>query len=103
MDTSMDMILGIFFLTFSNVDILLAKQKFTWRSYRPAKALSTTKRVKFIDKKKFAKVILDENSKIFVMYIATLKAPPVSARITVYFSQIAQIIIENLIQAAALQ
>ena len=49
----------MFFLTFSNVDILFAEMELTWRSYIAAKVLSTTKWVELIDKKEFAKAAFD--------------------------------------------
>lgn len=73
-DTSMKMILGMPYLTFSNTDIKFAKKKLTWRSYTFAKVLPTTKQMKLIGKKEFAKVALDGNSEMFVMYVAILKA-----------------------------
>ena len=57
------------FLIFSNINIQFAEKKSTWRSYTIAKVLPTTKRVELIDKKKFAKVVLDENSETFVAYM----------------------------------
>lgn len=38
-NTSVIVILGMFFLTFDNANILFAKQEFTWRSYTSAKGL----------------------------------------------------------------
>lgn len=63
------------FLIFSSAKVSFAKKKHIWKSYIAAKTLLTTKRVEFIHKKKFAKTKLDEESKIFVIYIAALKAP----------------------------
>lgn len=63
------------FLAFSNADVEFTKRgKFIWRSYTNAKALSTTNRVEFIDKKKFAKVALDKNLKTFIIYVSALEA-----------------------------
>lgn len=47
------------------------------------KILSTTKQMKFIDIKKFAKMGLDKDSKIFVIYIATFKT--LLAKMIIYF------------------
>ena len=71
-DTSMEVALGILFLTFSNADIQFAWRKITWRSYIAKEALLTTWRVELIDKKKMAKAVLDENIKVFVMYGSSL-------------------------------
>lgn len=44
-DTSMKVVLRMFFLTFSNTNIVFKKYKLTWRIYILAKALPTTKQV----------------------------------------------------------
>lgn len=71
-DTNVKMILGMLFLTLNNVDIQFAQTKITWRSYTAIKALSTIKQVKLIDKKKFAKVALNEIIKAFMIYMTSL-------------------------------
>ena len=54
-DTSIEVVLGIPYLTLSNADIHFADKNLTWRSYTTVEVLSTIKRVELIDKKKFAK------------------------------------------------
>lgn len=49
-DISMGVVLGMFFLIFSNVDNRFAEKKPTWRSYTTLEALSITKRAGLIDK-----------------------------------------------------
>lgn len=66
----MKIVLGMPFLTLSNVDIQFAGGELTWRSYSIAEALPTTSRVEFIDKKEFAKAMLDKNVEVFVVHIA---------------------------------
>ena len=67
-DISTEIVLGIPFFTFSNVDIQFVERKLAWRSYTTAEALPTTKRVELINKKKFAKTVLDESSETFVIH-----------------------------------
>lgn len=63
------------FLFFSNANIKFVElEKFTWISYIVVKVLSTISQVDLIDKKKFVKAVLDENSKTLVVYILTIKA-----------------------------
>lgn len=63
------------FFSLSNADVKFAKlEKLIQRSYIAAKALSTTRRVKLVNKRKFAKEGFDENSETYVMYVATLEA-----------------------------
>lgn len=81
----MKMILGMPFLSLSNTDIEFAEGgKFTWRFYTTTEALFTTSRVELINKQEFAKVALDENSKIFVVHIAVLG---ISIAMPIYFSR----------------
>ena len=59
-DISIKVVLDMSFLTFSNADIQFAEKELTWRFYTTIKTLLTTKRIEFIDKKKFIKVALDK-------------------------------------------
>lgn len=67
---SMEMILNIFFLIFSNANILFAKQELIQRLYILAKAILITKRVKVINYKKFVAVILDLSKGVFVIQVS---------------------------------
>ena len=70
------MILGMSFLSLSNANIEFAGLgKLTWRSYMAAEAIPTTNWVELINKKKFAKAALNENSETFVIYVAALEVP----------------------------
>ena len=73
---SVEIVLDMLFLTLSNANIQFVEKELTWRSYTTAKALPTTKRVKLIDKKEFAKAALDGNSETFVVYVASLNLLP---------------------------
>lgn len=70
-DTKIEVILGMLFLTLSRADIRFAKKKLVWRAYSTAEALPTTQKIKIIDKKKFAAMVLNEEDEIFVIYMAT--------------------------------
>ena len=72
-NTSIKVVLGMFFLALSNADILFDTESFTWRSYSAAEALPTTMRVELIDKHKFAEVASNENSKTFIVHVAALE------------------------------
>ena len=71
-DLSIEVVLKMLFLTFSNANIKFAQKKLTWRSYTTAKALPTIKQVEIIDKKEFAKTALDENVEAFVVHVTSL-------------------------------
>lgn len=87
------------FFILSNIDIQFIEKKFTWRFYIIAKILLTTKQVEIINKKKFDKTALDKNFEISLIHIIALKTP----KITIYASKAAQVIVDNLVQVAALQ
>ena len=71
-DISVEVVLGMPFLTLSNADIQFAEKELTWRSYTVAEALPTTKRVEIIDRKEFAKAALDEHVEAFVVHVTSL-------------------------------
>ena len=60
------------FLTLSNANIKFAPKELTWRSYTAAEALPTIKRVEIIDRKEFAKAVLDEHIEDFVVRVTSL-------------------------------
>ena len=63
------------FLFFSNADIKFAElRKLTWKIYTTIEALATTSWVKFIGKRKFAKMALDKNSETFFVHVSALEA-----------------------------
>lgn len=64
------------FLALGNANVEFTElKKLISRSYTNSKAISTISRVVFIDDKEFAKVGLDKNFKIFLIYINTLEIP----------------------------
>lgn len=71
-DISVEVVLMMFFLTFSNVELLFSEQELSWRFYTTAGTLSTTKWVELINEKKFARAAIDENIKAFVIYMTFL-------------------------------
>ena len=66
------MVLGMLFLTFSNVNVQFAENELIWRTYTTEKALTTTRQVEIIARKKFAKTALDENVEAFVVHVSSL-------------------------------
>ncbi len=84
-DTSIEIVLGMLFLAFSNANFQFGTEKLTWRSYTTVKAWPTTSQIKLIDQREFAKTALDEDFETFVVYVTTLEAT------TIYPSRAAQI------------
>lgn len=89
-ETSMEVILGMLFVSFNNADIDIDTNNFIWRSYTALEDLPTTSQVKLINKKELAKAALDENSEIFVMDDAALVVTRADG-IKVHYSCISQL------------
>ena len=99
-DSTLEVVLGMPFLTLSNANVLFSEQELTWKSYTVDKALPTTQQVEFIDKNEFAKAALDAESETFVVHVAALEAP--LAGMPIHSSQTAQVDGGEPIQIAAL-
>lgn len=84
--TSIDMVLRMLFIAFSNANIHFAEEKLIWRSYTTRETLPTNQRVEFIDRKEFAKTALDKNVEAFVVYVASL-----TSEMSIYPAREAQI------------
>ena len=82
-NTTMEVVLGMHFLTLSNADIQFVEKELTWRTYTTKDALPTTQRVELINKKKFAKAALDENIKAFVVHVNSLS---LGSKITIHLA-----------------
>ena len=87
----MEVVLQMPFLTLGNANIQFVEKELAWRSYTSVEALPITKRVELINKKEFAKTVLDEESETFVVYVAALKTSPGSVGMTIHPSRAAQI------------
>ena len=70
-NTIIEVILEISFLIFSNINIQFAEKELILRFYTTEKALPTFQRIKFIDKKEFAKIECNKNVEAFVVYMAS--------------------------------
>lgn len=68
----MNVILKMFFLIFNNSNKVFANRQLIWKSYSMYEALLTTLQVEFINNKKFAKMVLDEDIKVFIVYVFSL-------------------------------
>ena len=94
-DINMQVVLNIPFLTFSNVNIQFVEKKLTQRSYTTAKTLSITKQVILINKKEFAKTVLDENFGTFDVYVIFFNLVPDPRIYSDRAAQIASLLIEK--------
>ena len=75
-DISVELVLGMLFLTLSNAEVQFVEKELTWRSYTTAEILPTTKRVELINEKEFVKAALDVKSETFVLHVASLNLAP---------------------------
>lgn len=73
-NTSMEVILGMPFLTLSGADFRFAESKLEWRSYNAAEALATTRRVEIINKMEFASGALYPEDETLVVHVASLSS-----------------------------
>lgn len=65
--TSRKMVLGMLFLSFTNIDNQIVEKELVWRTYIAIEALPTTRRVKRINKKDFTKAVLYKDVELFVI------------------------------------
>ena len=72
-DTKFELILEMLFLKIRNVNASFDEKILTWKSYIINKNLPTIKQIQIIDLKEFTIVVLDVNSKIFVMHVTIQK------------------------------
>lgn len=70
----MKVVLGMFFLALSNVDVKFDTRKWSLRKYIIAEAMPITKQVELIDKHEFVEVAFDKALEIFVVHMAVLEA-----------------------------
>lgn len=88
-DTSIEVVLGMYFFSFFDVNIRFVEREITWKRYITAKTLSITQKVKLIGKKKFVTAALDADSEISIVHVAALNIK--SINMAVYLSQATQI------------
>ena len=94
-NTSIEIIIGMPFLTFSNANMQFAEKKLTWRSYTIKKTLPTIWKIELIDKKEFAKAALDEYIKAFVIHVSSLSLRSKIIIYLVWEAQIASLLAKN--------
>ena len=69
-DTKFKAVSGMPFLKISNTDVSFGKRTLTQKSYITIKVLPTTTPVQIVNLKEFVIVVLDEDSKTFVIHVA---------------------------------
>lgn len=74
-NTSIEVILRMLLLFFSNTSLEFGTKKLTQKLYITVQALLTAKKIELINKQKFVEAILDENTDAFVTDITILTAP----------------------------
>ena len=71
---SLEIVLGILFLTLNNANVDFLDRELWWRTYTTKKALLTTRRVELVRKKEFAATAFDSEYKTFIVHIAFLSS-----------------------------
>ena len=72
---SLEVVLGMPFLTLSKADVRFVERELVWRTYTAAEALPTTRRMEIIEKREFAVTALNTDDETFVVHVATLAEP----------------------------
>ena len=67
-------VLGKLFLTLSGADVDFLGRELRWRTYSTKKALSTTRCVKLMGKKKFAVEALDPKHEIYAVHVGSVSS-----------------------------
>ncbi len=71
-NTSIEVVLKMFFFTFISAYIRFAEQDYIWKAQTAAKTMTSTKKTEIISKKKFTASAFEKNNKAFVMLVATV-------------------------------
>lgn len=72
-DTNMQVVLDMFFLFLSNIDIRFVEKKGKQRKYITTKALPINKRIELVNHKEFAAIALNLKEETYVIQVALLK------------------------------
>ena len=73
-NVSLEVVLGMLFLTLSSADVDFLGWKLRWRTYTTKEVLPTTKPVELMGKKKFAAAALDPEHETYVVYIGLVSS-----------------------------
>ena len=83
-NVSLEIFLGMFFLTLSNADIDFSGRDLRWRTYTTKEALQTTRRIELVGKKEFAAAALDSEHETYVVHVVSLSSAPLIASLDVH-------------------
>ena len=78
-NVSLEVVLGMPFLTLSGADVDFLGRELRWRTYTTDKALPTTRRVELVGKKEFAAAALDPEHKTYIVHVASLSSTPLAS------------------------
>ena len=65
----LEIVLGVFFLILSDADVDFLERELWWRTYTIKKALSTTRRIKLIGRKKFVAAALNLEYETYIVHV----------------------------------
>lgn len=71
-NTNIKIIIDIFFLTLSNINILFVEQELSWKLHTLAKTLLIIKQLQIINQKKIVITTLKFGKKVFVIYVFSI-------------------------------
>ena len=73
-NVSLEVVLGMFFLTLSCTDVDFLDWELRWRTYTIKEALSTTKCIEPVGKKEFVGAMLDSEHKSYIVYVGSVSS-----------------------------
>ena len=73
-NVSPEVVLGMLFLTLSEVDVDFSRQKLSWSTYTIKVAFPTIRRVKLVRKKEFVAAALNPEHETYVVHVASLNS-----------------------------
>ena len=77
-NVSLEVVLGMSFLTLSDADVDFLGRELWWRTYTTKEVLPTTRHIELVGKKQFAVAALDPRHETFVVHVASLSSTPLN-------------------------
>ena len=73
-NVSLEIVLGMPFLTLSNADVDFLGRELRWRTYITKEALPTTRHIELVGKKEFKAAALDPKHKTYIVHVGSVSS-----------------------------
>ena len=77
-NVSLEVVLGMPFLTLSGADVDFLGRELRWRTYTTKEVLPTTRRIELVGKKEFAAAALDSEHETYIVHVASPGSLPLN-------------------------